>query len=451
MTNMMAMEGRLRKPHRRNWPGFLNHVVPPSVWQSLHQRVSPQSASDARWTLKYILLVYIGMGWAKVGTLRDRFGEAREWVVGLFRRRQRPGQTYVGLTEAAQKYGVALFQQFWACLRRTVPPRLGAAWYWHNWIVFAVDGSRNQASRTRANEKALGQAGRDKSHPQWWMTWLVHMPTGLLWDWRQGPGTSSERGHMEAMLPSLPPGALLVGDIGFGGFDFLWKLARTGTHFLIRCGSNTTLLVDDAVSKVHKSNDYRYVYLWPTGRRGQKPLKLRLIVLKRRHQRVYLLTNVLAPTRLPRRVAHEFYAARWGIEVRYRDFKQTMKRAKILARTPRRGALELAGNIVALGLLRVQAAIALGARVCRVSAAEVLRILRRGMDAIRFRASTHWFFQQLTAASIDDYERHRSKSARDWPHKKNEDPPGPPKLRRPTKHQRAQLYAKITSMEGQFA
>ncbi len=252
----------------------------------------------------------------------------------MFYRHRRCGESYQGLTKATQRCGVALFHRFWARVRSSVPKRVGPAWSWYGWTVFAVDGSRIDAPRTRRNEKALGKAARDKSHPQWWITRIIHLPTKMMWDWRQGPGTGSERAHLREMIPSLPPSSLLVGDIGFGGFDLLWQLSNGKTAFLIRCGGNTTLLVEHTRQQIERQGDVRYVYLWPKNRRRKKPLRLRLIVLKQKGKRVYLLTNVDDPTRLSRRMAGEFYRARWGIEVEYRGLKQTLGRRKVLARTP---------------------------------------------------------------------------------------------------------------------
>jgi hypothetical protein len=440
---IMAKEGRVRKPHRRDWPSFLTLLVPAQVWRALGRTIAARDDPRVRWTLRYVLLAYVGMAWSRQSCLNERFREAWEWIAGLFRHRRRPGRTYVGLTKASQQVGPGLFQQFWACLRETVPGRVGKGWVWHGWQVFAVDGSREDAPRTRANERGLGRSGRDKTHPQWWMTWLVHLPTLMLWDWRQGPGSSSERQHMRQMLGSLPPSALLVGDIGFGGFDFLWDLIQGGVHFLIRCGSNTTLLVEGAVCRVQKTGDHRWVYLWPTGRRRQTPLKLRLITLKRRGKRVCLLTNVPEPVRLSRSMARDFYEARWGIEVNYRGFKQTMERCKVLARTPQRGALELAGSVVAMGLLRLHAAIVMGAQMVRMSVAATLRVIRKAMEAVRFGQSTCWIVVELRTAVKDTYQRRRCKRARDWPHKKNESPPGPPRMRRLTTAERTRIEAKI--------
>ena len=154
--------------------------------------------------------------------MTERFREGFELLSCMFYRRRRCGRTYQGLTQATQRVGMEVFADFWQCLRHTIPTRVGAAWTWFGWTVFAVDGSRVDAPRTKRNEKPLGKSGRDKTHPQWWITRLIHLPTKMMWDWRQGPGSSSERTHLRAMIPSLPASSLLVADTGFGGFDLLW-------------------------------------------------------------------------------------------------------------------------------------------------------------------------------------------------------------------------------------
>ena len=252
----------------------------------------------------------------------------------------------------------------------------------------------------------------------------------MMWDWRQGPGTSIERNHLREMIPSLPASSLLVGDIGFGGFDMLWDLQGSGVSFIIRCGGNTTLLVEGTRQAIERKGDVRWVYLWPGNRRSQTPLRLRLMVFKNKGERVYLLTNVEKPTQLSPGMAGEFYRGRWKIEVAYRGLKQTLGRSKVLARTPEPGGLELAANIVAMALLPLYGALALGKEVIRLSLAKAIRAIRKAMQALRHGASCATLLHALRAAVTDTYERHSSKRARDWPHKKNERPPSPPRLRR---------------------
>lgn len=437
----MAKEGRIRKVNPRDWPGFLRRVIPAEVWQAFLERVAVSGDPRIRWTPKYVVLCWIAMGWSVQRHLNDRFREGRELLTALFARRRRPGATYAGLVKAAERLGVDALQCFWGCLRRGLPARLRSGWTWQGWTVMTVDGSRVESPRTRDNQRRLGRSGREKSGPQWWITWLVHLPSGLIWDWRQGPGTSSERNHLREMLPDLPANTLLVADAGFAGFDLWWTLLQGGVDFLIRCVSNTTLLTDAEWSRIERHGQQALVYLWPQNRRSQLPLRLRLIVLKRGGRRVHLLTNVLESQRLSRALAGELYAARWGVETNYRALKQTLDRRRVLAKTPRAGALEVAGNILALALLLLQAAVAQGACVRRVSVAAALRAIRQALECTRWRQPSNWFVAALRAAQRDNYHRRRSKRARDWPHKKKDPPPQPPNLRTPARRENAFLQA----------
>jgi hypothetical protein len=389
-----------------------------------------------------LVLCWMFMGWSLQTQLSERCREGVELLGRLFYHRRRSGSSYQGLVKASKRYGDGMLKAFWGCLRATIPKRLGQElWAWYGWVVLAVDGSRANAPRTRGNERGLGRAGRDKTHPQWWVTLLIHLPTNLIWNWRQGPGNSAERSHMTEMLDSLPALALLVGDVGFGGFEFLREVADSGAHFLVRCASNTTLLVEATRQKIERVGDHRYVYLWPTGYRSQAPLRLRLVILKRRRARIYLLTNVIDSARLSRAMASQFYKARWGIEVEYRSLKQTLGRRKILAKSPKVGATELAGNILALALLMLQSALAMGACITKLSVTEFLKLIRRLMEALRCRLPTAPLVALFRTATKDEYVRRSSKRARDWPHKKKESPPSPPKLRRPTGAENARIIS----------
>lgn len=434
-----AKEGHPRRVHRQDWPNFLNRVVPASVWQAFVAQVGHSRDPRVRWSAKYIVMAWMVMGWSLQGQLTERFREACEFLSRCFSRRRRPGESYQGLTKATQRVGPEVFHCFWECLRPTIPKRLGRAWIWFGWVVMAVDGSRIDAPRTRRNEKALHRSGRDKTHPQWWITWITHLPTHLIWDWRQGPGNSVERVHLRQMIGSLPHPMLLVADAGFGGFDLLWSLSRTGVDFLIRCGANTTLLVEGVFQQVVREGGHPYVYLWPVNCRRKKPLRLRLIVLKRGGKRVYLLSNVLDSTRLSRPMASKIYAARWGIETEYRSLKQTMGRRKVLARTPEPGAMELAGNILALAMLVLQAAIVLAGRIARLSVALALKAIRQAIERVRWIGCCHGFWALLRGAIKDEYPRRSSKRARDWPHKKKTSPPGAPRLRRLSRQEKTRI------------
>jgi hypothetical protein len=265
--------------------------------------------------------------------------------------------------------------------------------------------------------------------------------TLLVWDWRQGPGNSSERRHLQDMIADLPLLTLLVADAGYVGFDLMKSLIEARVDFLIRCGGNVRLLVEGTYSRIERDGQHWRVYLWPKNRRHEAPLELRLIVLKRRGRRVYLLTTVRQETRLSRRMAAEIYQARWGVEVQFRSLKRTLVHYRVLSKTPAAGAVELAAYVLALALLMLQGAVALGRQVVRLSVAGALRALRDALEALRNRAWAPALEQRLRGALRDEYRRRRPKHSRYWPRKKNDHPPGPPKLHRLTRHETARIAA----------
>jgi len=414
--------------------------VPDVVWQQLAKDHPAPRDTRVRWVSVYLIMAWVVIGWSLRTTLTERTEEAYQWLARRFPARWRPGQTYTGLMKATKRAGLDLFQDFWRHLRPKAVQRLGHAGTWYGWTVLAADGSRFDAPRTRANARHLRRAGRDHTGPQWWVTWLVHLPTLLVWDWRQGPGNSSERRHLQDMIADLPLGTLLVADAGYVGFDLMKSLIEARVDFLIRCGSNVRLLVEGTYSRIEREGQHWRVYLWPKNRRDQPPLQLRLIVLKRGGKRVFLLTTVLDEARLSRRMAGEIYQARWGVEVQFRSLKRTLTHYRVLSKTPAAGAMELAAYVLALALLMLEGAVALGRQVVRLSVAAALRALRDAVEALRNRSWAAPLEQMLRDAQRDTYQRCGPKRTRYWPRKKNDHPPGPPKFHRLLPREKARIH-----------
>ena len=147
-----------------------------------------------------------------------------------------------------------------------------------------------ECPRTAANEKALKCAGKKKTGPQLFVTTLLHMGTGVPWDFRIGPGTASERRHLEEMLPDLPPRSLVVADAGFTGYEFYRRILAAKQSFLLRVGSNVHLLKELGYIE-REGRDT--VYLWPERNLSEPPVVLRLIERRDGKKKMYLVTNVL--------------------------------------------------------------------------------------------------------------------------------------------------------------
>ena len=316
-------------------------------------------------------------------------------------------------------------------MRTLVRAWVGAAWEVAGWVLIAVDGSRVALPHTAANLAAFGCGGKKHSGPSAWLVMLLHLGTNLPWAWKIGRATADERGLVRQMLGLLPCNALVVADAGYTGYGFWKGLEDSGRAFLIRVGSNVRLLTQLG----YAVREYEgIVYVWPDRqqRHGQPPLILRLIVLSDGRKPVYLLTNVLDPTRLSQAQAAEFYRRRWHIELFFRGLKQTLAKRTMRSDAPVQAALELRWAVLGLALLGlwgVQAIAASGGDVRRLSVAGALRHLRAGLaDPARRCPRRLRLSVRLAGALQDAYRRQAPKVSGHWPHKKTERPPGAPKI-----------------------
>ena len=368
------------------------------------------------------------MAWDEGQTLTVRFEHACQAAGDLYPH-WTLGTSYAGFTAAVVRWSTTLTEAMKRRFQREMLRIAGPYWQRGRWRALAVDGTRIEAPHTEANEADLGCAGKDKTAPQVFLTVLWHMGLGLPWDYRVGPGTASERTHMKQMVAALPPGALLVADAGFVSYGLCLRLLQQDRNFLLRVGGNITLLTD--LGYYHEERD-GLVYLWPQKHRRCRPLVLRLIILRHGKQDVYLLTNVLDPGHLSDAEAAELFGMRWGEEVFFRSFKQTLQRRKLLSRTAATCLAEAQGTLLGLwllGLMTVSRLRSAGLDPLAVSVAKARDAVRSALRDERPRRGPWSLDAALGAAVKDGYVRHGSKAARNYPRKKREKPPRPPQIK----------------------
>jgi hypothetical protein len=381
------------------------------------------------WTPQRLLWLALLLAWSAEPTLAERFQAAHDWLGGLFPR-WRLGRSYSGWLTALARWDAPLRRAVARRLRRQVQGFAAAHQTRAGWRAFAADGSRLECPRSAANEAALPCAGQGRTAPQLYLTALWHMGTGLLWDYRIGPGTASELRHREDMAPGLPERSLVVADAGFAGYPLCRRLHEAGPAFLLRVGPNRQLRRRLGYAACEGPAT---VYLWPEAHHDEPPLTLRLIVLGQGRRAMYLLTDVLDEAALPAPAAALLYEMRWGVEVFYRSFKQTLGRRRLLGRTPEAARLELAWGVIGLwllGVMSVAAIVARGGGPLSWSVALARRQVRQALREPGRRGQP--LARELAGAVQDGYRRSGSKKARDWPHKKCEKPPGAPKIREAT-------------------
>ncbi len=405
--------------------------------------VAPWSSSHRgrRWCPLTLAMCAVLAAWDSSPTAVDRFGAARRLVNRHRPRRRRAlGATYQGFAKAVVTHGVALVRVMVAHLRRRMLELAGPHQKRRGLFAVAVDGTKIDAPRTISNEAGLGIAGKAGTHPQMLLTTMWHMGTGLPWCWRAGRADASERDHVRSMLPELPAGALIVADAFFTGFGLLRRMQCRGMLFLVRIGSNVRLLRRLGYVQEHRNT----VYLWPNAQRSHPPLVLRLIRIKtERGAKVYLITNALEG-QLSEQDAMAFYRMRWGVEVFFRSLKQTLERRKMRSASPARALIELHWTMVGLmllGLMTVRHLIAAGRDPLAVSVACALRAVRRSAASATGRVGRLALRSALGRAVKDAYQRRGSKTARRWPHKKNDPPCGVPRITVATRAQRQSAQA----------
>jgi hypothetical protein len=410
-----------------------------------HQGLPLLSADRrVRWTGRLLAMGAVFMAWGAGRTLIDRLEEAWQAVVGIYPTRRRPGRSPEGFSKALARAGPALLAALAEYWRGCVRQLARGCWDEGGWVVFGVDGSIFDCPRTAANEKGFGVSGRNKSGPQQRLTCLFHLASGLLWSWvRGGVRGEGERSQLRRMLPLLPKNALVLADAGFHGYDLLQSLLGQGSSFLVRVGGNVTLLRKLGYAAKERKNT---VYLWPlakqgrAGRKGKRrknrrgvglPMVLRLIRLRDSKGRpVCLLSNVLEKSRLGDAAAARMYRLRWGIEVMWRDLKQTMGHRKMLSGSPERAAAELDWAMAGLWMMQlicVRQSVDSGRLPKSYSPASSLRVLRQAMSGKR--KNRRRLRTELTEAVPDSYRRHRPKRARNYPHLRPQRPPGEPLAR----------------------
>jgi hypothetical protein len=408
----------------------LRDFLTPDVYKQAHQARAAARAAP-RWPTQPLVLTLLTLTWCTGDSLTERFETARAFCVACLPKRRRPGRTTPGFQKALGRMPLAALRAVAAAVRRRLAARLGLVGA-DGFAAFGCDGSRLECPRSAELEARLGKVSKAGAAPTVWVTALVHLRSGTLWAWRLGRGDAAEREHLRALLPVLPPHALLVADAGFNGYDLARAIVAAGASFLIRMSGKDSLYVDGPAPG--RCFTEGRVYCWPQAARDKKlpPLPCRLIRARGRKGRVaWLLTDVLDAGRLPRQAAARYYRWRWESEGLFRTYKRTLAKVKLLCRTVRLVHREAEGSLLATQLLLAWGAEAVGAgrgeAPVRCSPRQVLRAVRRELSGGKGRRAA--FGRRLARARRERRAGRRSgKVKRAWPRRAEHKPPKRPKF-----------------------
>lgn len=426
----------------------LRQFLTPEVWKQAH-RTRGVSRRSPRWQAQPLVLVLLFMTWCCGDSVPERFETAKAYCAVCLSKRRRPGKSVQGFQKALCKMPASVLRAVATAMRQRLLVLFSgaAAWMDSGFVPLGADGSRLECPRAAELEQHLGQAGKEDSAPTLWVTALVHLRLGLLWSWRLGKGTASERGHVEQMLTTLPASALIVADAGFNGFGLAQAIVGSGASFLIRMSAKVTLLTEAGILPQRFREGS--VYYWPRAAQkgGEKPLKVRLLRIrgKKKGADVWLLTNILDGKRLTLARAAQFYRWRWENEGLFRAYKRTLGKVKLLSRTVSLVHREAEGSLLAMQILLAQGALALRAKDSDVvtpmcSPRKVLLLIRSEIQGRMTPRQRNQFHDRLMVAIRDRRIRMTAKVKRKWPRRGDHKAPQPPKIRKLTTSQKDRIY-----------
>lgn len=382
--------------------------------------------------------------WSDESALTERFTNSRRIGMRMFTVKNTLATSYQAFLKLLIRWTDPLLGSLQRAFRQRMQAELAAHWKTDGFVLFGVDGSKvalprtkdleasfaaSRKNSTRRRKKPTSRSGQRKaSNPQLLLTTLWHAGTQLLWDWRIGPVDDSERRHLLAMLEGLPEDSVITGDAGFVGYDFLRAIVQSKGHFLIRVGANVQLLKGLGYAREHNHT----VSLWPENAvRGlEPPMVLRLAVFHRGSELMHVLTDLPKARVSDAKLLH-LYRLRWGIEVSYRNLKETFGRRKLKSRSNQAARVELQWSLAglwAMSLYSVQQLVTAGHPPHRMSCAGVLRVFRRTIrDWLHPIQQAATMCDCLKNALIDQYQR-QQKGSRGTPRKRTAKPPGLPRI-----------------------
>ena len=442
-----------------------SHLLEVTQWLLSEIVFSKKLHMNCSWTFRTLAMTALFWSWSREATMTERF-ECSQRLTHHLDSARKKFTSPQAFMEVLRRHTDYLRGQLLSAFRAHMC-LMDGRWKTDGYVLFGVDGTDVSVPRTCSNQAAFTTNGKSKHQqrtriknqtahqkkqkgcPRILMTTLYHISLGLPWAWRLGSKSDNERAQLRSMLGELPRGAMIVGDAGFTGFEFLRAVLGSGAEAIVRVGSNVKLLKQ--LGRFDESNGI--VYIWPDWamKKDHPPLVFRLVVLHDGKKPVYLITSVLETKRLSDRQVANIYRMRWDIELYHRNLKQTMGHQKLLSRSSVNALIELEWIVLgytAMMLYSVDELMHRGIDIQRLSAAKVIRAFRQTARDYLHRVETDSTLNdRISLALKDDYQRRTSKESRDYPKKRKHKAPGIPMIQQANKEQKRKAKNfKITSL-----
>jgi hypothetical protein len=141
--------------------------------------------------------------------------------------------------------------------------------------------------------------------------------------WRQvlfhDDARQNEKVAARDMLAYVPPGSLLLADLGYFAFAWFDDLTRLGYFWISRMRAKTSYTV---LHVLYQADGVLDAIVWLGAHRADRAGQaVRLVSYTRQGKTWSYLTNVLDPARLPILLIGQLYARRWDIEMMFNMIK----------------------------------------------------------------------------------------------------------------------------------
>jgi hypothetical protein len=233
----------------------------------------------------------------------------------------------------------------WQVFQRMLADVVALAYEWwpkskdYQWCglnVFAIDGSPYKLPATAAlrntfdPNSGLGNPGKGH-YPQCLVSTLYDVFRRIPIARTIVPTNGSERAEAMAMAPLIPPGALVIFDRGYPGFELFFDLCARQSLFLFRCSAKS-LTFSEVYTFIQSGKAEGVINITPSrtflatlplqDRHSVKPIQLRVIRMDHPDGSVSaLVTNLMDPSEYECDAIADLYRRRYSIEVQYRDEK----------------------------------------------------------------------------------------------------------------------------------
>jgi hypothetical protein len=208
-----------------------------------------------------------------------------------------------------------LLQARWATRQRPLARELAWAQA-HYSQVLACDGSTLEALLRKvgllADAPTAPLAGRMLAL----LDVCSHLPQRI---WYEADAEAHDQRFWPQMLPALPPGSLLLFDLGFTNFTVFAQLTQAQVTFITRAKSNLVYQVEQTLLRSAALHD-QLVYIG----KGDQRQQVRLVQVLYQGKWYRYLTNELDPQRLPLAYLVALYWQRWRIEDAYNTIKRNL-------------------------------------------------------------------------------------------------------------------------------